>query len=196
MKMVCPLKSVSAGVNYISIRSFVRVCCVCLPKYASSTDPLRVFVTFASPSTAGDVVHFSMAITSGTPSYLEFDAESTVPPRTPSPPLSLTMAWVSCLVLFSPFELRPRRGQWPMVRHRESLSLHFSIPPLPSRPSGWPPKPSSWLSDLPGHLADLQTLRMTSQALRLAFRPSVWPSTPSDWPSDPQNDLSGPLAGF
>ena len=42
----------------------------------------------------------------------------------------------------------------------------------------------------------LQTLWMTSQALRLAFRPSGWPSRPSGWSPDPQAELPGPLAVY
>ena len=42
----------------------------------------------------------------------------------------------------------------------------------------------------------LQTLRMATQAPRLAFRSSGWPSRPSGWPPDPQANLPGPSAGL
>ena len=88
-----------------------------------------------------------------------------------------------------------------MVPCREILSLCFYIstflcffvPPL-SRPSGWL---SDFQAGLSGHLAGLQTLWMTSQALRLASKPSGWPSWPFGWPPHPVDDVvPGPQAGF
>ena len=43
-------------------------------------------------------------------------------------------------------------------------------------------------------LAGLQTLRITSQALRLAFKPLGLASRPSGWPPNTQTDLPGLLA--